>query len=245
VRYYSLERSGWEEIPATMVDWAATEKAKAERETQQKQLDEQIAKTENAERFADLNVDTSFEVRPNVFLPDSAGFYAVDGKSVALVKQEEATLRLEKGRAFERIVTGMPMISARQDMEIAGKQAKLRLHTGDLEFYFRTADERDPRLKLVRAQIKDGKRELEVVSTDIAGQQKYKDQEISLLKWDAARGLYRFTLDRSLEAGEYAVIETIETTTSQGQSIYVWTFGVDGNPNDASTKPKQNSPAKN
>jgi hypothetical protein len=244
VRYYSLERSGWEEIPATMVDWAATEKAKAERETQEKQLDEQIAKTENAERFADLNVDTSFEVRPNVFLPDGTGFYAVDGKSVALVKQEEATLRLEKGRAFERIVTGMPMISARQDMELAGKQAKLRLHSGDLEFYFRTADERDPRLKLIRAQIKDGKRELEVVSTDIAGQQKYKDQEISLLKWDAARGLYRFTLDHPLEAGEYAAIETIETTTSEGQSIYVWTFGVDGNANDAGAKPKQNNPAK-
>ena len=244
VRYFSLERSAWEEIPATMVDWTATEKAKTERESQQKQLDEQIAKTENAQRFADLDVDTSFEVHPNVFLPDAAGFYAVDGKSVAVVKQEEATLRLEKARTFERIVTGMPMISARQDMEIAGKQAKLRLHTGDLEFYFRTADERDPRLKLVRAQIKDGKRELEVVSTDIAGQQKYKDQEISLLKWDAARGLYRFTLDHPLEAGEYAAIETIETTTSQGQSIYVWTFGVDGNANDAGAKPKENNPGK-
>ena len=175
------------------------------------------------------------------FLPDGAGFYAVDGKSVTAVRQEEATLRLEKGRAFERIVTGMPMISARQDLEIAGKQAKLRLHTGELEFYFRTADERDPRLNLVRAQIKDGKRELEVVSTDIAGQQKYKDQEISLLKWDAARGLYRFTLDHSLEAGEYAVIETIP---SEGQSIYVWTFGVDGDASDAGGKPKQDKPAK-
>jgi len=242
VRYFSLERSAWEEIPANLVDWAATEKVKAERESQQKQLDEQIAKTENAQRFADLNVDTSFEVRPNVFLPDGAGFYAVDGKSVTAVRQEEATLRLDKGRAFERIVTGMPMISARQELEIAGKQAKLRLHSGELEFYFRTADERDPRLNLVRAQIKDGKRELEVVSTDIAGQQKYKDQDISLLKWDAARGLYRFTLDQPLEAGEYAVIETI---SSEGQSIYVWTFGIDGKANDGGAKPKKNNPDKN
>ena len=243
VRYYSLERSAWEEIPATMVDWAATEKAKAERETQQKQLEEQIAKTENAERFADLDVDTSFEVRPNLFLPDTAGFYAVDGKGVAALRQEEANLRLEKGRAFERIVTGMPMISARQDMEIPGKQAKLRLRTGDLEFYFRTADGRDPRLKLIRAQIKDGKREIEVVSTDMAGQQKFKDQEISLLKWDAARGLYRYTLDQPLESGEYGIIEA---TPSEGQSVYVWTFGVDApsSPNDDGRKPAQKKPTK-
>ena len=83
-----------------------------------------------------------------------------------------------------------------------------------------------------------------MVSTDIAGQQKYKDQEISLLKWDAARGLYRFTLDQPLEAGEYAAIETIATTTSEGQSIYVWTFGVDGNANDEGAKPKKDNPAK-
>ena len=243
VRYYSLERSAWEEMPAAMVDWAATQKAGADRETQQKQLDQQIAKTENAERFADLDVDTSFEVRANLFLPDAAGFYAVEGKNVTPLRQEEANLRLEKGRAFEKIVTGIPLISTRQDLEIPGKQSKLRMHTGDLEFYFRAADERDPRLKLIRAQIKDGKRELEVVNTNIAGQQTYKDREISLLKWDAARGLYRYTLDQPLEAGEYGIIEA---TPTEGQSLYVWTFGIDGpaNPKGEGAKPAPKKPKK-
>jgi hypothetical protein len=237
VRYYSGERSSWEEIPATLVDWPATQKAEAEQNAQQKELAKQIAESEKAARFADLNVDTSFEVRPGTFLPDKAGFYVLDGNKIADMQQEKAEIHLEKGRAVARIVTGMPLISTKQDVEIPGKQAQLRIHTGDAEFFFRTADQREPHLTLLRATVKGEKRAVEVITTNIAGQQKYKDNEVSLLQWDAARGLYRFTVDRPLESGEYAIMET---TTGEGQSMYVWTFGVDmpENAKPAGEKPK-------
>jgi hypothetical protein len=230
LRYYSLERSAWEEMPAMLVDWAATQKAEDEQNAQQEKLAKQIAESEKAARFADLNVDTSFEVRLGVFLPDAAGFYAIDGNKVAVMQQEKAEVHTEKGRAVAKIVTGMPLISGKQDMEIPGKQAKLRIHTGDAEFFFRTADQREPHLTLLHATVKGEKRALEVITTNIAGQQKVKGREVSLLQWDAARGLYRFTVDRALDSGEYAIVET---TPAEGQSMYVWTFGVDvtGNPN--------------
>jgi hypothetical protein len=235
VRYYSLERSAWEEIPATLVDWSATQKAETEQDVQKKELAKQIAETEKAARFADLDVDTSFEVRPGTFLPDNAGFYALDGNRIDPMQQEKAEFHTEKGRAIAKIVTGVPLISSKQDMEIAGKQAKLRLHTGDAEFYFRTADKREPHLTLLRAEVKGEKRTVAVISTNIAGQQTFKNREVSLLKWDAARGLYRYTVDQPLEAGEYAIIET---TPTEGQSVYVWTFGVDvpANPKPAAAK---------
>jgi len=234
VRYYSVERSAWEEIPAELVDWTATQKAEAEQDAQQKELAKQIAESERAARFADLDVDTSFEVRPGVFLPDNVGFYALDGSKIAVMQQEKAEIHTEKGRALEKIITGMPLISGKQDVEIPGKQAKLRIHTGDAEFYFRTADKREPQLRLLRAGVKGEKRALEVITTNIVGQQKFKDREVSLLQWDAARGLYRFTVDQPLESGEYAIIET---TPAEGQSMYVWTFGVDlpGNPKAAAS----------
>ena len=236
VRYYSLERSAWEEIPAALVDWAATQRAEAEQEAQGKELARQIAESEKAARFADLDVDTSFEVRPGTFLPDNAGFYVIDGNKIAAMQQEKAEVHTEKGRAALKIVTGMPLISSKQDMDIPGKQANLRIHTGDAEFYFRTSDQREPHLTLLRAEVKGEKRALEVIITNVAGQQKFKSREVSLLQWDAARGLYRFTVDRPLESGEYAIIET---TPSEGQSMFVWTFGVElrTNPNPANGKP--------
>jgi hypothetical protein len=225
VRYYSVERSSWEEMPAALVDWDATQKAENEQNAKQAELAKQIAESEKAARFADLNVDTSFEVRPGVFLPDAAGFYVIDGNKAASMQQEKAEVHTDKGRAVAKIVTGIPLISSKQDMEILGKQAKLRIHTGDAEFYFRTADQREPHLTLVQATVKGEKRALEAITTNIAGQQRFKNREVSLLQWDAARGLYRFTVEQALDPGEYAIIETTET---EGQSIYVWTFGVDG-----------------
>jgi len=224
VRYYSLERSAWEEIPAALVDWTSTQKAEAEQDAQQKELVKQIAESERAARLAGLDVDASFEVRPGTFLPDNVGFYVLDGNKIAPMQQEKAGLHTEKGRAVAKIVTGVPLISSKQDMEIPGKQAQLRIHTGDAEFYFRTADKREPHLTLLRAEVKGEKRTVAVISTNIAGQQTFKNREVSLLQWDAARGLYRYTVDQPLEAGEYAIIET---TPSEGQSMYVWTFGVD------------------
>lgn len=236
VRYYSVERSAWEEIPSSLVDWAATEKAEAEQQAQQKALDQQIAETEKKAKFADLDVDTSFEVRPGTFLPDKAGFYALDVNKVELMQQEKAELHTEKGRAIEKIVTGIPLISSKQDMVIPGTEAKLRMHTGDLEFYFRPADQREPHLTLLRAEVKNDRRTVAVISTNIAGQQTFKNREVSLLQWDAARGLYRYTVDQPLQAGEYAIIESVP---SEGQSMYVWTFGVDATAsgNAGSSKP--------
>jgi hypothetical protein len=248
VRYYSVERSAWEEIPAALVDWAATEKGEADQEARQKELTKEIKESEKAARFVDLDVDTSFEVRPGVFLPDEVGFYALDGTKISVMQQEKAEAHVEKKRTAERIITGIPLISAKADVEIPGKEAKLRIHTGDPEFYFRTADKRDPHLTLLRAEVKGDKRALEVITTNMVGQQTFKHSEVSLLQWDAARGLYRFTVDQALAPGEYAVLET---TTTEGQSTYVWTFGVElpGSPAAVPPpkpqgKPKKDSGAK-
>ena len=105
---------------AALVDWAATQKAEADQESRRQELDKQIADSESVSlcRFG-----CGYEFRGSVecLLPDGVGFYALDGNKIAVMQQEQAEIHTEKGRAFERIATGIP-ISAKQDMEILEKK---------------------------------------------------------------------------------------------------------------------------
>jgi hypothetical protein len=222
VRYYSVERSAWEEIPASLVDWDATQAAEAYEQAQQKDLADKSKNADAAARFADLDVDRSLQVRPGVFLPDGVGLYVLDGQTVVNLPQDAATSQINKGREAEKIITGVPFIPSKHQIEIPGKQAKLRVHALDPEFYFRTADGREPEISLLRAEVKNEKRQLMAMTT-IAGESHYKGNEVTLREWDAARGVYRYTLDQAVPPGEYAFVES----TSEGVALYVWDFGID------------------
>ncbi len=224
VRYYSVERSSWEEIPADSVDWEATRKADAAEARRRKETLEKVHAMHAAERAADLeDVDASIEVAPGVFLPGGEGMFVVEGHTVSLLTQAAADAKLDKGRLLEQVLVPIPVVPTRFKIHIAGKHAALRLTTAQPEFYMRTADAREPEMELIRAEVKGDKRQIESVSRQITGQQTEKRKAISIQQWRVAKGLYRFTLSQPLEPGEYALAEILP----DGMNLYVWDFGVD------------------
>lgn len=239
VRYYSVERSAWEEIPASLVDWAATEKAGVELEALQIDTVARLRTAAADDLAVSIDTGSSLQVGSGVILPDPPGFYLLDGQVVQSMEQTLAASRLDKGRAILKGLSGMPLISTKHFIEIPGKRAKIRVRSAEPEFYFRTADGRSPQLTLVRAGINGDKRQVSTAVTDLTGTTKYQQKELPMTTSEAARGVQRLTMGQKLEPGEYALVET----TAEGISSYVWDFGVDAPSaaNNAKTSNKANA----
>jgi len=224
VRYWSVERSQWEEIPTTLVDWDATHKAEAEQASRDAELKAKIHASQVAQLTKDIDVDRSLEIKPGLFLPDAVGFYALDrNKLVREMKQNTAEIKLSTGREVEKIMSGVALIPDKKTMDIPGERAAMRLTTAEPEFFMRPADSREPRFRLLRAQVKGGRRVIDSISIHFTGQETHNATEIEVQIWTPATGVFRYTVDQRLEPGEYAFVEM----TDQGVSGYVWDFGID------------------
>ena len=236
VRYYSVERSLWEEIPASLVDWDATAKAEADEARQQQDFAAKVRTREtNQNAIEVLDVDASLEIGPGVILPEDRGMFVLDGKTVTVLKENKTEIKIDKGRVAEKIVSGVPaLIPTRHYMEVKGKHAAIRLPAGELEFYFRIPPGDDePEIAMIRATEKGEVRVVETISTNIVGENNENRKDIKLLRWEVAKDVYRFTIAQPVDPGEYVLTLVIPDVLNP----FVWDFGVDRAARSA-TKPK-------
>lgn len=240
VRYYSLERADWEEIPASMIDWVATQKAEADVASRNAAEVEKLKQQEAATKVdIALDVDASLQTSSGVFLPPGEGMFAVQGKDIRALEQVELETHRDKKQTLKQIFTPIPIVPGKTNIELAGSHAKYRLDPSRLEFYLREAPpdpespssvrrssrpgESGPEVELIRANVKGNKRMLEQIK-DIFGQQLSEDRNTVLLqRWQVSPNVFRFTLGEQLQPGEYALAELLP----DGINLYVWDFGVD------------------
>jgi hypothetical protein len=240
VRYLSAERGDWEEIPAAMVDWDATAKAEVAEEAEEDALAKKIHAQEQARRIETImDVDASLQVAPGVFLPPGEGMFLIDGKSVKPLEQVGSQIKTDKKQYLKRVLSPIPIVPSKRNVEIPGSRASVRVTSGQAEFYLREAPpdperttpivkssrpgESGPEVELVRAKVKGNKRELESIKSLFGEQVEEKRDTISIQRWEIAPTVFRFTLSEPLPAGEYALAEILP----DGMNLYVWDFGVE------------------
>jgi hypothetical protein len=246
VKYFSTERADWEEIPASMVDWEATAKAESAAAAAKDDLLKKVhQQQEQQRREMPLDVDASLPVAPGIFLPPGEGLFVVEGKSVTPLDQVAAQVRTDKKQLLKQVLSPVPIVPGKRNVEIPGAKATRRINSERPEFYLREAPadpdrvtpirtssrpgENGPEVELVRLTVKGGRREIESIRS-MFGQQVSEDRNvIGIQRWDVAQNLFRFTLGEALPAGEYAFAQILP----DGINLYVWDFGVDQKTGDA------------
>jgi hypothetical protein len=238
VRYYSIERSAWEEIPASLVDWGATQKDEAAAAALDSKIEEK-KKEFRMERIAEeVDADASLEIAPRIFLPDGPGLFVLEGKTIRSLQLIGADVKTDKRRILAQIFTPIRLPTL-QRVELPGAHASFRISTAQPEFFIRTPDGHEPEMELIQALVKGAVREIGRVNTLSSGDKIEDRKVVSVERWKLAKGVFRLTLSQSLEPGEYVLAEI---RPEEGMDLGVWDFGVDPHSSKAGALPA--SPAK-
>jgi len=213
VRYFSVERGEWEEIPLELVDLKKTQSEAAEKE---KELSEKlkIEEVEDAAIKADRKLTSS--------IPENPGVYYIDGDKLTPLAPIDAIVNESGTRKILQVLSPAPIVPGKSTVEVEGKTAKFRLTNSTPEFFFRLAA--IERLALVKLETKKNGRLVENVTIMPQAAEVIEEPKVvPAFKKQLAADVYKIWPEKPLEPGEYAVIEYTEGAIN----VQVWDFGID------------------
>ena len=240
VRYYSAERGEWEEIPKNLIDWDATDKYEQGRlqgapSPEAVQLDKELEAEQKAEEAR------SPQVAPGLRLPQDGGVFLLDTfqNQPQLDELQQSGGELNKNTKSNILRAAInPLASSKQTIELDGPRAKIQSHTGVPAIYVNidpqnatgvpAAAEPPPlpsaeRFKIVRAEIKNGKRIAGAIKIAPYGKVKADERFVAATVQELGGGWVKLSPREPLASGEYAVAEMLG---KEGMNLYVWDFGV-------------------
>ena len=214
VRYYSIERSDWEEIPVTMVDVKKTEaEAKSRRETFDRQAkevqeEEQAVKQERA------------EIRS---IPMDPGVYMLEEGKLRILNLGDWVMRNPKSRKLLKMIAPGGLVDGISTMELPGEQSSNVVKGDRPEFYLQLSLEDS--FGIVKLTPGKGVRVVEKVTVEALSKELREERESLKVftKQLTESGLYKIWPQDSLTKGEYAVIEYNEGKAD----ARVWDFRIE------------------
>ena len=210
VRYYSVERGDWEEIPLDLIDLKKTQAEIGSRGEALKKDAEMMAAEEKAERE---------QARELSRVPQEPGVYLVDGDQLRTIPAAESKIVNNKRRSILKVLTPIPIVSGKAAVELDGSNSQNVISSARPEFYIRlSAEERFGMAKLL-----PGKDTRIVQKWDIIPVTKEiieTMESVDVFRRQLDDGLYKIWPEKTLEPGEYAVVQYTE---GKG-NLQVWDF---------------------
>jgi len=212
VRYYSIERSDWEELPLDMVDLKKTESERKTRVEEEKKL----AAFDDAEEKFDREVK-----REIARIPVDPGVYFVEGQKVVDLKAPEVKMVKDRKRSILKAMSPLPVVNGKAKLEITGEQSAITIAEEKPNLYFRIADMQ--RFTIIRLKPGKGVREVATwMSQPVTNLVAFEMDIIDVFRQQLKDDLYKVWPTKPLTPGEYALVQYVE---GDGQ-IQLWDFRV-------------------
>jgi hypothetical protein len=213
VRYYSTERSDWEEIPKEMVDF---ERTKSEVSDRKAALEADV----KAQEEEDQAIRQAKKEMEHVSM--EPGSYWVHGDDIQPLKAAESKIVNNKKQQVLKVLSPLPLVPGKSTVELAGETASFRITEDRPEFYMRLSGV--DAVAIIKLGKKKNVRLVENVSAlPVTNEMVEERQIVATFKKQADDGLFKIWPEKALEPGEYALIEYVD-----GQvNMQVWDFGID------------------
>lgn len=214
VRYYSVERSDWEEIPTAMVDLKKTEAELSERKAV---LDKQV-------RIASEEDAAAREIRAEVRkIPQDFGVYRIENDELRIFELVDAVVHNEKGMNALKKLAPLPIFSGKATLEIKGDRSGNLVGEKRPEFFIQLSEFQQ--FGIFKLTPQKGVRVVEKLTMEALTKELTEDRTMIQLfqKQLSDNGLYKIWPQEELEKGEYAVVEYTEGKLNHR----VWDFRVE------------------
>ncbi len=211
VKYYSVERSDWEEIPLALVDLKRTD---AETTAHQEKVEK------DAQELADEEEAAKEQHHEIMQIPRDPGVYRLEDGKLRIFPAGESTVHNSKGRSALKVF--VPIVPGKQTLELAGEHSPNIVTESTPEFFLQLS-EIEP-FAIVKLTPEKGMRIVEQISVIPVAKESEETREIvpTFSKQLSDNGLFKVWPQDPLPQGEYAVVEY----TDGKVNIQVWDFRI-------------------
>jgi len=198
IKYYSVERSDWEEMPAELVDLKRTDA-------------EASAKKEDLDRHAQMISEedqAAAELRKEIMkIPQDPGVYTLENNTLRIFKLADASVHDNKRRTILQHLTPVPVVSGKSTLETPGEHSQNIVTDGRPEFYIQLS--LTDSFAIVKLTPLKGYRIVEHITVEPVVNIYEEEREVvpTFTKQLTESGLYKIWPQDALPKGEYAVIE--------------------------------------
>jgi hypothetical protein len=212
VRFFSIDRDDWEEVPASLVDLEKTQAEIKQREESRRQEAAASDAEEKAIRDARREVER---------IPVEPGVYMIEDQKLTPLKVGESKLVNDKRRNVLKAISPVPLITGKATLELDGPHSPQGTANRSPEFYIRLSDEE--RFGIVRMSVHKGNRVVEKMTIQPVVKDVVEEPDlVEVFRQQVGTGLFKIWPQKPLEPGEYGVVEYTEGKVN----MQVWDFFV-------------------